>query len=155
MYMRAIKMKDLTTLRAEQEQQTRQQKRQELLARKQKGEEITDELIDFLSTKEEVYLFFADLFTHPYRQTAVLDAIETQLDLVTDLTLILAEQLDPSLTESQQKSVKAIKEQLLPLRAIALSEAADNYRFANLLAQKEQTRSLQEEYFLLKEAKPE
>ncbi|WP_139491802.1 hypothetical protein [Brevibacillus dissolubilis] len=153
--MRVLKSTDLSTLRAEQEQQARQLKWRELLSRKQQGQDISDELTDFLSTKEEVYLFFADLFTHPYRQTAVLDALETQVDLVTDLTLILAEQLNPSLTEAQQKAVQAIKNQLLPLRAIALSEAADNYRFANLLAQKEQTRSLQEEYFLLKEAKSE
>lgn len=128
---------------------------QDLLKRKQAGEDILDELEDFLRNKEEVFLFFSALMTSPERLAAVLDAVEAQLDLLTDLTLILADQVNPTLTTAQQAAVQEIQEQLVPLRAIDLSQVTQNYRFANLLLQKQQTRNMQQEYFNLKNSKKE
>ncbi len=153
--MKTQNVKPISEILVIREKEERQKKWDDLLKRKQSGEDVQAELDDFLRNKEEVYLFYAELMTNSDRLAAVLDALETQTDLLTDLTLILADSVNPALTEAQQQAVQAIKDQLVPLRAIALSEALQNYRFNNLLAQKELTRNLQEEYFALKEAKPD
>lgn len=153
--MDLIKNEDISTLRESKRLQERRAKWEELLNRKKIGDDVQQELDDFLRNKEEVYLFYAELMTNADRLAAVLDALETQADLLTDLTIIIADSVNPSLTEAQQAAVQAIKDQLLPLRAIELSETTENYRFMNLLMQKELTRNLQVEYFMMKEAKPE
>ncbi len=114
---------------------------------------MEEELTEFFQTPEEVESFYQDLAAHPKRQARILDALETQLDLLTDLTLLLAEQAALHLTDEQQSMIQTIKKKLMPLYTISLHEAEESTRFAKLVSKKKETRQLQEEYRRVKKAK--
>ncbi|MET3292273.1 UNVERIFIED_CONTAM: hypothetical protein ABID98_004843 [Brevibacillus sp. OAP136] len=148
--MKSLKVTDLATLREETRIAEKEAKRQELLQKRLNGAAVEKELRKQLKTGEELYQFYAELATIPARQAAILDAIETQLDLVTELTLILAEHVKPQLTEAQLVAVQAMKEQLIPLRVISLDDAGTAKRFHNLVLRKRETRQMQAEYEQIK-----
>lgn len=153
--MKSLKVTDLAKLREETRLEAKKAKRQELLQKKLAGAEVEKDIRKNFHTPEELYQFYAELSTIPARQAAILDAIETQLDLVTELSLIVAEHVKPQLTEVQLAAIQTLHDKLLPLRAITLAELETAKRFSNLILRKEETRKIQAEYARLKVRKKE